>query len=319
MELPTTGTRCKRKRELASPQATEEAGIDTSAHSKGNKRLISSETPKQESSDIPQPEVMVMIDGNEAGEIWAVAASAPVPGVCFYIRRLTAEIFRSPQSPLLVHETLNAALLATSTEAHDIALRSARTVAREYDPEIDTLFIADREALHWFIVASECYLFAEVRTYPLYAEKVKHLALALHLTNCDDVLAQEGKVVYRAPCVLPSDAHSKPLRLKKLLDPEDVTIEADYNLRSEHPGPDMRVRRTKNGSTHLDQVQRCLRGYSIDVWESKVDELRHLVAKKDLNIRCHASVLEVVTGPPRDGFYPGIAEGEQRAGVECRE
>ncbi|KAK4200055.1 hypothetical protein QBC40DRAFT_280755 [Triangularia verruculosa] len=111
-------------------------------------------------------------------QIWSIAASfasRPTPsrpGICIFDPSdpvFTDRHHCTTRPPkLVVHEPYNRALLSVNTEAHDIALMSSGSCARDYDPEVDILYIPSH-ALYLF-VKREC---SHRRKY---MSKTRHLA-----------------------------------------------------------------------------------------------------------------------------------------------
>ncbi|KAK3375626.1 hypothetical protein B0T24DRAFT_526343 [Lasiosphaeria ovina] len=102
-------------------------------------------------------------------EVWKLAAAAPSanPGVCIF----TVDPLRHV-APLVVHERHNADLLATNTEAHDIALQT-RGGSRAFDPDADILYIS--KANFPYFAGTFC---ARQGAAPI-AARIRHIAVGL--------------------------------------------------------------------------------------------------------------------------------------------
>lgn len=113
-------------------------------------------------------------------QIWSIAAasssSSSTPGICIFSETYDESMENNPNPPHLpVHEPHNRVLLETNTEAHDIALMSPGPT-REYDPDIDTLYIT-RDSFHHFT--------GNVCGYggPEWVSRIRHLAIPFSLSE----------------------------------------------------------------------------------------------------------------------------------------
>lgn len=194
-------------------------------------------------------------------EIWSAAAFLPIftPGICFF-----KGTYKMPREEprLIVHEPCNAALLQTNTEAHDIALMSARPT-RAYDPHRDILYIT--EGSFDYFMSHECGYNG-----PEWITEIHHLALPFSLTASGsylrDALARlssletlsivypssPGTFNFNAVVELPADK-STPLKRMTEEELKGLTIEADYMYGTWMR--DIPVRWTKSGLEHMKSAE----------------------------------------------------------------
>ncbi|KAK3335104.1 hypothetical protein B0T19DRAFT_405612 [Cercophora scortea] len=231
-------------------------------------------------------------------EIWRAASSSPAstPGVCIFT--IAKPECCGPNShrpavhaPLVVHEPANPALLATSTEAYDIALRS-KTPTRPYNPATDILYIP-KDGFYNFM-GDVCGRLGE----PWVAD-IRHLALALPVADQGLWLPiallrlaslQTLSIVYPAASgtfechddvPLPGDS-STPLRLLTEEERARLTIVADYEY--ETHGGTFPIRWRKNVDEHLTLVEgelvsntlpnrRILNEEPVPIWDGDAQRL----------------------------------------------
>ncbi|KAK3693297.1 hypothetical protein B0T22DRAFT_37937 [Podospora appendiculata] len=205
-------------------------------------------------------------------EIWRAASSSPAatPGVCIFTMAKPEHCGPTSHrpavhAPLVVHEPVNPALLATSTEAYDIAQRS-KTPTRAYNPATDILYIP-KDGFYNF-TGGVCGHLGE----PWVAD-IRHLALALPVADQGLWLPiallrlaslKTLSIVYPAASgtcgchddvLLPADS-STPLRQLTEEERADLTIVADYEYET-HFGT-FPIRWRKNADEHLTLVEREL-------------------------------------------------------------
>jgi len=260
-------------------------------------------------------------------EIWREASSFPssAAGVCI-LRMASPAVWtlaeRPPRThgPLVVHEPVNINLLATNTEAYDIALRSAGGT-HEYDPARDILYLDSRTTFEYF-VGVIC-----GREPDPWTADVRHLAVALNmadrglwLPNALTWLAslETLSIVYPAASGI-FDCHAtvpppeNPGALLHLLTKEEragLTITANY-LYETHGG-DVPVVWTKKADEHLSMIEEHLvmycapdwRGGRCPIWDG---------ATKRLKLKYQARVFKSLTLKP---YGPGqedhVGDAERR-------
>ncbi|KAK4139252.1 uncharacterized protein C8A04DRAFT_33277 [Dichotomopilus funicola] len=217
-------------------------------------------------------------------EIWRIAASEPAytPGICFFPAPTAGNTTNHKPGNLTVQEPANINILATNTEAHDIALVSP-PITRLYDPAIDILFLRPRSFRHF--TGHHCSFGG-----PAWVTEVRHLALGLSITLFLEpaiprlTSLQTLSVVYPAasgtfafdtdvdPDSLsngdpdPNNSNfnprsNQPLRLRRLTPAEldALTIEADYMYQSGQKS--FPIRWTRSGKKHMEMVERGLNRY----------------------------------------------------------
>lgn len=196
--------------------------------------------------------------------IWSAAASLPTstPGVCFFA---DCDNAAQEEPRLLVQEPRSKALLATNTEARDVALMSGGPT-RTYDPHRDILYIGEDEtAFEHFML-----LYCDVANGLEWVTKIRHLAIAFSWTTWGSHLSigmrrlhsletlsvvwpdSSGTFDFKASVELPADK-SAPLRRLTEEELRGLTIEADF-MRSTSTG-DVRVKWSESGLENMKRVE----------------------------------------------------------------
>jgi hypothetical protein len=195
------------------------------------------------------------------------------PGVCYFhstgiISGNGSTPSRCTYDPLIVHEPVNRALLATNTEAYDVAMEASRRAAtRPYDPAIDILFITDWASFEHF-TGTVCGFNGEE-----WIERIQHLALPLNRADAGLWLpiamsrlrslktlsvvypAATGRFNFSASVPLPKD-RSTPLRLMTEAERKGVVIAADYMYGT--PFGEFPVQWESDVDQHLEMIEENL-------------------------------------------------------------
>ncbi|KAK3367524.1 hypothetical protein B0H63DRAFT_489356 [Podospora didyma] len=249
-------TRSARKAQ-ENQQSDNESRSDTKSSQSRNKSPKSSNTFAQ----------FARLPADVRQEIWGIASSSPAstPGVCI-LELEDKEPYGC--APLVVHEPYNPALLATNTEAHDIASKS-RPAPRDFDPaKGDILYIPDGNMCDRLQISAQ---YDKGSVAERCIGTIRHLAIPIALATSPYAVGRALRflgsletisVVYPQPpgpsgekvnCFADVEAEAGiPLRLLTADELADITVVADYTYQTWHS--DLQIKWKMNGKEHLDSL-----------------------------------------------------------------